>query len=82
MINEIWQILKNSFKTDVALEHGFGKVPVSRNDRETAKEVPREARAKKTCVQARIGQKDSKSAYIHGVCLLNHGFAGLIRKAT
>ena len=43
---------------------------------------PAKRERERTCVQARIGQKDSKSAYIHGVCLLNHGFAGLIRKAA
>ena len=40
------KFLKNSFKTDVALEHGFGKVPGSRNHKKTAKEVPREERRK------------------------------------
>ena len=44
---------------------------------------PAKRERKRTCVQARTGQKkDSKSAYIHGVCLLNHGFAGLIREAA
>ena len=75
------KISKSSFKTDVALEHGFGKVLVSRNHRKTAKEVPREE-SEKERVQARIVKKDSKSAYVHGVCLLNHGFAGMIRKAA
>ena len=45
------------------------------------KRCPAKRERKGTCVQARIGQKDSKRAYIHGVFLLNHCFAGLIRKA-
>ena len=43
---------------------------------------PAKRERERTRAQARIGQKDSKSAYIHGVCLLNHGFAGLIRKTA
>ena len=35
-------MLKNSFKADVALGHDFGKVPVSRNRKETDREAPRE----------------------------------------
>ena len=37
------KILKNYHKTNMDLEHGFDKVPISRNHRKTAKEeVPRE----------------------------------------
>ena len=50
--------------------------------KKTAKDVPCKIQQKRTCLQARIGQKDSKSAYIHGVCLLNHGYTGLIWKAA
>ena len=57
----------------MALEHGFGKVSVSKNHKETTRTMPRGERAKRARVQARIRQKDSKSDYIHGVCLLNHG---------
>ena len=46
---KFWQFLKNLFKTDMALEHGSGKVLV--------REVPREKRARKTPVKARTDQK-------------------------
>ena len=35
-------MLINSFKTDVALEHDFDKVPVSKKRKETDREAPRE----------------------------------------
>ena len=77
------KFLKNSFKTDVAMENGFGRVPVSSNHRKTAKELPGEERQKRERMSKHeLVKKDSKSAYIHGVCLLNHCFAGLIRKAA
>ena len=64
---------KNSFKTDVALEHGLAEYL-------SAEIIARQQ--EKTRVKAGTGQKGSKSTNIHGVCLLKHGLAGLTRKAA
>ena len=63
-------MLKNSFKTDVALEHDFGKVPVSRNRKETDRKAPREReREQKSVTSTKKSQRGLRISCIHGVCL-------------
>ena len=73
---------KNSFKTDVALEHGLAKYLSAEIIARQQEKCPAKREREKTRVKAGTGQKGSKSTNIHGVCLLKHGLAGLTRKAA